>query len=171
MVAERKLSTVKNISPSEIKTWLDEVKDPEIPVLSLNDLGVITGIDIEKSGRVVVNMTPTFAGCPAMDVMKSDVEDVLKKNGIENFFVNLSFETQWNSNMISEQGRAALKKFGLAPPPKHNLIVDIDLIEHAKCPNCDSENTEMKTPFGPALCRSIHYCHDCQQAFEQFKPL
>lgn len=162
---------VSKLTEEQIKTWLDEVKDPEIPVLSLNDLGVITGITIKESGQVRVDMTPTFAGCPAMDVMKSDVEDVLKREGIEDFEVVLSFATQWNSNMISEKGRAALKKFGLAPPPKHNLIVDIELIEHAKCPQCDSENTEMKTPFGPALCRSLHYCHNCHQAFEQFKPL
>lgn len=161
----------KNISPEEIKEWLEEVKDPEIPVLSLNDLGVITGIDINETGKVTVDMTPTFAGCPAMDVMQKDVESVLQKKGIEDFEVILSFKTQWNSNMISERGRKALKKFGLAPPPKYNLIVDIELIEHAKCPLCDGENTEMKTPFGPALCRSMHYCHDCLQAFEQFKPL
>ncbi len=162
---------VGKLTEEQIKTWLDEVKDPEIPVLSLNDLGVITGIAIQDSGKVRVDMTPTFAGCPAMDVMKSDVENVLRREGIEDFEVILSFATQWNSNMISEKGRAALKKFGLAPPPKHNLIVDIELIEHAKCPQCDSENTEMKTPFGPALCRSLHYCHNCHQAFEQFKPL
>lgn len=160
-----------NLTEEQIKTWLDEVKDPEIPVLSLNDLGVITGISIEDSGKVRVDMTPTFTGCPAMDVMKSDVEEVLQREGIEDFEVRLSFETQWNSNMISERGRAALKKFGLAPPPQHNLIVDIELIEHAKCPQCDSENTEMKSPFGPALCRSLHYCNNCHQAFEQFKPL
>jgi ring-1,2-phenylacetyl-CoA epoxidase subunit PaaD len=85
--------------------------------------------------------------------------------------VRLTFETQWNSNMISEKGRAALKKFGLAPPPQHNLIVDIDLLEHSICPQCNSENTIMKSPFGPALCRSLHYCNNCHQAFEQFKPL
>jgi len=116
-------------------------------------------------------MTPTFAGCPALDVMKTDVEAVLEKNGIESHNVSFSFKTQWNSNMISERGRIALKKFGLAPPPKHNLIIDIELIEHAKCPLCDGENTVMKSPFGPALCRSIHYCNDCLQAFEQFKPI
>lgn len=159
------------VSAEEIKDWLEVVKDPEIPVLSLNDLGVITGVDIAESGKVKVNMTPTFAGCPAMDVMKQDVENVLKEKGIEDYEVHLSFETQWNSNMISDRGRAALKKFGLAPPPKHNLIVDIELIEHAQCPYCGSENTEMKTPFGPALCRSMHYCNNCHQAFEQFKPL
>lgn len=165
------MGLVGKISEEEIRVWLEEVKDPEIPVLSLNDLGVITGIDIADSGKVTVNMTPTFTGCPAMDVMKSDVEEVLRKKEIENFEVRLTFETQWNSNMISEKGRAALKKFGLAPPPQHNLIVDIDLLEYSICPQCNSENTIMKSPFGPALCRSLHYCNNCQQAFEQFKPL
>jgi ring-1,2-phenylacetyl-CoA epoxidase subunit PaaD len=165
------MGLLENISADEIRVWLEEVKDPEIPVLSLNDLGVITGIDIADNGKVTVNMTPTFTGCPAMDVMKSDVEDVLRKKEIQDFEVRLTFETQWNSNMISEKGRAALKKFGLAPPPQYNLIVDIDLLEHAICPQCNSENTVMKSPFGPALCRSLHYCNNCHQAFEQFKPL
>lgn len=165
------MGLLENISADEIRVWLEEVKDPEIPVLSLNDLGVITGIDIADNGKVTVNMTPTFTGCPAMDVMKSDVEEVLRKKEIQDFEVRLTFETQWNSNMISEKGRAALKKFGLAPPPQHNLIVDIDLLEHAICPQCNSENTVMKSPFGPALCRSLHYCNNCHQAFEQFKPL
>ena len=158
-------------SPGKIKEWLDEVKDPEIPVLSLNDLGVITGIEIKGSGKVIVNMTPTFTGCPAMDVMKQDVQNVLLKRGIQDYEVIVSFETQWNSNMISERGRKALKDFGLAPPPKHDMIVDIDIIERAKCPHCGSEDTDMKTPFGPTLCRSMHYCNSCLQAFEQFKPL
>ncbi|MFT6828664.1 MAG: ring-1,2-phenylacetyl-CoA epoxidase subunit PaaD [Roseivirga sp.] len=165
------MSKAGKISADEIRIWLEEVKDPEIPVLSLNDLGVITGIIIADNGKVTVNMTPTFTGCPAMDVMKSDVEEVLRKKEIQDFEVRLTFETQWNSNMISEKGRAALKKFGLAPPPQHNLIVDIDLLEHSICPQCNSENTIMKSPFGPALCRSLHYCNNCHQAFEQFKPL
>ena len=101
---------------------------------SLSMIGVITGIEASENGHVTVNMTPTFAGCPAMDVMKADVEEVLKMKGIEDFEVNLSFDTQWNSNMISERGREALKNSDLAPPPKHNLQVDIELIEHAKCP-------------------------------------
>ncbi|OEJ99463.1 1,2-phenylacetyl-CoA epoxidase subunit PaaD [Roseivirga misakiensis] len=154
-----------------VKDWLEEVKDPEIPVLSLNDLGVITNIDVSPDHKVVVNMTPTFTGCPAMDVMQQDVKDVLEKRGISDYEVIVSFETQWNSNMISEKGRIALKDFGLAPPPGHDMIVDIDIIERAKCPHCDSEDTEMKTPFGPTLCRSMHYCNSCQQAFEQFKPI
>ncbi|MFY0594699.1 1,2-phenylacetyl-CoA epoxidase subunit PaaD [Roseivirga sp.] len=162
---------VTELSEDIVKEWLEEVKDPEIPVLSLNDLGVITNIDVSSNHKVVVNMTPTFTGCPAMDVMQQDVKDVLEKRGVSDYDVIISFETQWNSNMISEKGRVALKNFGLAPPPAHDMIVDIDIIERANCPHCNSEDTEMKTPFGPTLCRSMHYCNSCQQAFEQFKPI
>lgn len=150
--------------------WLEEVKDPEIPVLSLIDLGVITGVELDDH-RVKVNMTPTFSGCPAMDYMRNDVIRVLKEKGIEEVEASVSFETQWNSNMISEKGKKALKEFGLAPPRKYKVIVDINMLTHVKCPFCDSENTELKSPFGPTLCRSLHYCNNCLQAFEQFKPL
>ncbi len=158
------------LNKEKILEWLEEVKDPEIPVLSLIDLGVITNVEILDS-KVVVNMTPTFSGCPAMDYMKNDVINVLKEKGVEDVEAKVSFETQWNSNMISEKGKKALKEFGLAPPPKHNLIVDIDILENVPCPYCDSTNTDLKTPFGPTLCRSMHYCNNCKQAFEQFKPL
>jgi len=154
----------------QIMNWLEEVKDPEIPVLSLVDMGVITGIEI-KGEKVKVEMTPTFAGCPAIDAMKADVERVLVKNGIEDFLVRVSFDTQWSSNMLTERGKQALKKFGLAPPPTHNFIFDIDILDHVACPNCNSDNTLMKSPFGPTLCRSLHYCNNCRQGFEQFKPL
>jgi ring-1,2-phenylacetyl-CoA epoxidase subunit PaaD len=159
------------VDTQQVLDWLQEVKDPEIPVVSLVDLGVITGIEENKNGGLIVNMTPTFAGCPAIDYMKADVEKVLTEKGIENFKVNVSLKSQWNSNMISDRGRKALKDFGLAPPPKHNMQFDIEILEQVPCPYCNSENTELKTPFGPTLCRSMHYCHSCQQAFEQFKPL
>lgn len=154
-----------------VTSWLQEVKDPEIPVLSLIDLGVITDIIIENNNAVCIKMTPTFAGCPAIDFMKKEVEETLTKNGLSDYSVIVSFEQQWNSNMISEEGRRALKKFGLAPPPKHNLIFDIDIIGNAQCPYCNSNDTFMHTPFGPTLCRSMHYCNNCKQAFEQFKPI
>ncbi|HET8859116.1 1,2-phenylacetyl-CoA epoxidase subunit PaaD [Marivirga sp.] len=159
------------LTDDKILELLKEVKDPEIPVISLVDLGVITGIEIEED-HVTVNMTPTFIGCPAMDYMKQDVVDVLSKNGIDNHTVNLNLKTTWSSDLISDEGKRALKKFGLAPPPVHNnLIEDLDIIEHAECPNCDSTNTTLKSPFGPTLCRSLHHCNSCGEAFESFKPI
>lgn len=150
--------------------WLEEVKDPEIPAISLVDLGVITEVNI-KSDQIKVEMTPTFVGCPAMDYMQKDVERVLEEHGIENYKVNISFEKPWTSKNISKKGRKALKEFGLAPPPEEFIIEDIDVLENIHCPYCDSTNTEVKSPFGPTLCRSLHYCHNCKQAFEQFKPV
>lgn len=158
------------ITEDVILNWLQEVKDPEIPVLSLVDLGVITNISIEHQ-KVEVTMTPTFVGCPAIDYMKQDVVDVLTYHGISDVTVNVTFEKQWNSNMITEKGRKALKDFGLAPPPKHDLIVDLDILENIECPNCGSTETVMKSPFGPTACRSIHHCSNCKETFEQFKPL
>jgi ring-1,2-phenylacetyl-CoA epoxidase subunit PaaD len=120
------------IDKEEILDWLQEVKDPEIPVLSLVDLGVITDVEI-SNGHVKVTMTPTFIGCPAMDYMKKDVLDTLKRHGIEGPEVEVSFEKPWNSNKITEKGRKALKEYGLAPPPKHNLIVDLEILEQVAC--------------------------------------
>jgi ring-1,2-phenylacetyl-CoA epoxidase subunit PaaD len=136
------------IEKDKLIEWLEEVKDPEIPVLSLVDLGVIKEVNIEKE-KVSVEMTPTFVGCPAMDYMKKDVESVLEKHGIENYDVNISFKEPWSSKNISEKGRKALKEFGLAPPREDFVIVDIDLLEHVPCPYCDSTNTELKSPFAP----------------------
>jgi ring-1,2-phenylacetyl-CoA epoxidase subunit PaaD len=156
---------------ADIYAWLDEVKDPEIPVLSLVDLGVITSVTMDTD-KVTVEMTPTFVGCPAMDYMKNDVLRVLKFHGITNAEVNINFKNGWSSDKITEKGRQALKTFGLAPPPSTKEIhSDLDILDHAICPHCNGTNTEMKSPFGPTLCRSLHYCNDCREAFEQFKPL
>lgn len=155
----------------DIYSWLEEVKDPEIPVLSLVDLGVITQVVIVNN-HVKVEMTPTFVGCPAMDFMKSEVTEVLKKHGIENPEVEINFKQAWSSDKISEKGKQALKKYGLAPPPStKEILTDLDILDHAICPRCSGTHTEMKSPFGPTLCRSLHYCFDCREAFEQFKPI
>jgi len=162
---------MKKLTKQEVLRWLEEVKDPEIPVLSLIDLGVIQAVKIENNSKVRVEMTPTFSGCPAMDHMVNEVKEVLSRNQVEDFEVHVSFEKPWSSNNISPRGRKALKKFGLAPPQKYDIVVDLNIVQQARCPNCDSDNTEMNSPFGPTLCRSLHYCHNCKQAFEQFKPL
>jgi ring-1,2-phenylacetyl-CoA epoxidase subunit PaaD len=159
------------ITRDHVYTWLEEVKDPEIPVLSLVDLGVITNVVIDGH-CVKVEMTPTFVGCPAMDFMKNEVMDVLRKHGAANAEVEINFKRPWSSDMISDKGKAALKKFGLAPPPDASKVfADLSILEHTACPRCGGTNTEMKSPFGPTLCRSLHYCFTCKEAFEQFKPL
>lgn len=158
-------------SKEDILEALQAVKDPEIPTLSVVDLGVITDVILGNDDSVIVTMTPTFVGCPAIDVMRSDVNDCVRSLGIDNVTVNVNYDTPWDSNRISEKGKAALKTFGLAPPPTYDMVLELDILHSTTCPYCNSTNTVMQTPFGPTLCRSIHYCNDCLQAFEQFKPV
>jgi ring-1,2-phenylacetyl-CoA epoxidase subunit PaaD len=159
------------ITEKEIWTALEVVKDPEIPTLSMVDMGIITKVEVRGESNVYVEMTPTFTGCPALKMMENMVAERLKEIGIETIEVKTTFDKPWNSNKLTERGLLCLKKHGLAPPPKHEGEITIELLEHCNCPHCGSINTEMKTPFGPTLCRSMHYCQDCLQAFEQFKPV
>jgi len=159
------------LSLIDIKAALQEVMDPEIPTLSLMDMGIVTDIELAPDNKVTVTMTPTFVGCPAIDVMRADVETAIRKIGFDDVVVNVNFDTPWNTNRLTERGKAALLKHGLAPPEKYEYELELDVLEFTKCPQCGSKNTELKSPFGPTLCRSLHYCHDCLQAFEGFKPV
>jgi ring-1,2-phenylacetyl-CoA epoxidase subunit PaaD len=159
------------ITEKEIWSALEIVKDPEIPTLSMVDMGIITKVELRGESNVYVEMTPTFTGCPAIKMMENMVADRLKEIGIETIQVTTTFDKPWNSNKLTERGLMCLKKHGLAPPPKHEGEITMELLEHSVCPHCGSKNTDMKTPFGPTLCRSMHYCNDCLQAFEQFKPV
>lgn len=158
------------ITREEVFALLDEVKDPEIPVLSLVDLGVITDVSI-KDDSVKIEMTPTFVGCPAIEYMRNDVLEKLHAHGIHDASVEVNFRKAWTSDRITEKGKEALRQFGLAPPPSMQLVEDLDILESATCPRCGGDHTELRNPFGPTLCRSIYYCNDCKEAFEQFKPL
>ena len=158
---------------SVILEWLQAVKDPEIPTISLIDLGVVRGVAVDQAtGTVRVHLTPTFAGCPAMDYMKRDVERTLLAHGVPAVEVEISLREAWTSDMLTEAGREALRAHKLSPPPIiGNQVFDLEFLEYAECPNCHGHNTELRTPFGATLCRAVHYCHNCRQLFEQFKPV
>ncbi|MBL7812410.1 MAG: phenylacetate-CoA oxygenase subunit PaaJ [Bacteroidetes bacterium] len=150
---------------------LESVKDPEIPPLSIVDLGIVTRIEFLENEQPKVTLTPTFSGCPALKMMEQMVADKLRELGYTHPEVTTTFEVQWNSNMISEKGLAALKQHGLAPPPRHDGYIELDVLSDTPCPLCGSRNTTLQTPFGPTLCRSMHYCNHCKNAFEAFKPV
>lgn len=149
---------------------LEQVKDPEIPVVSVVEMGLIRNVGIDGD-KVTVTMTPTFAGCPALQVMKQAVEENLKDSGAREVEVKMTFSPPWSSDWILPEGRRKLREFGLAPPPRHGGDVYSGLMEEVACPYCDSQKTTLKNSFGPTLCRAIYYCENCQQPFEQFKPL
>ncbi len=158
--------------PSQEQIWraLQEVMDPEIPVLSLVDLGIIREVKVEGQ-EVTVVMTPTFSGCPALEAMRQEVEEKLQELGVPRPRVEVVLDPPWSSDQISPEGRRKLEAFGLAPPPVHRGDPEIMLNPVVPCPYCGSRRTRVTNTFGSTLCRAIYYCDACQQAFEQFKPL
>jgi ring-1,2-phenylacetyl-CoA epoxidase subunit PaaD len=149
---------------------LQQVEDPEIPVVSVVEMGLIREIKVEGE-RVGVVMTPTFTGCPALKTMQDDIRARLQEAGAAEVEIKISHNPPWSSDWISPDAREKLRAFGLAPPPMHGGSFDLNLLDIAICPFCGSENTEIKNNFGPTLCRAIFYCNQCQQPFEQFKPI
>lgn len=169
------METVNTPEVAKQQLWeaLQAVKDPEIPVISVVDLGIITAIHWNpQTGAAEVIMTPTFTACPATKVMQEQIQAcVAALPFVKQASVTIDFSEPWNSNRISERGKQQLKEFGLAPPPQHSGEVDLDTIAQANCPYCGSSNTSLNLIFGPTLCRSMHFCYDCRQAFEAFKPV
>jgi ring-1,2-phenylacetyl-CoA epoxidase subunit PaaD len=159
------------VAVADIWEALKDVKDPEIPAVSLVDLGVITDVWIGDDNIPHVRMTPTFVGCPAMDYMKEDVRRTLLAMGFAEVDVEMNFDVQWNTNRLTEEGRKGLHASGFAPPEPYEGTLQLEVLNNVACPLCGSRNTTLQSPFGPALCRSIHFCNNCHQAFEAFKPM
>lgn len=160
------------MTSSEILEVLHSVCDPEIPTISVVDMGIITDVLVRDDASVHVAMTPTFVGCPAIEVMKRDVEAAVRALGVADVSVDVNFDVPWTTNRLTEKGKAALLKHGLAPPEEfESLTLELEVLNNVACPYCGSRNTTLKSPFGPTLCRSLHYCNACLQAFEGFKPV
>ena len=151
-----------------IREALNTVPDPEIPTLNVVELGMIAGVRVEDEG-IVVDMTPTFAGCPALDVIRADIARAVKETGEPSVRVNVVYDPPRTSDRITEEGRRKLKEFGLAPPGERCSGGGAVDLERTECPYCGSNETDLESIFGPTLCRSMHYCHNCQQPFEHFK--
>ena len=152
---------------------LKHVYDPEIPTISLVDMGIITSVEIRNDDDVKVTMTPTFVGCPAIDVMRKDAELAVRGLGVDHVEVEVNYDEPWSTNKLTDAGRAALLKHGLAPAEPYDETIEwkLDVLNNTQCPYCGSRDTTLKSPFGPTLCRSLHYCNNCLQAFEGFKPV
>jgi ring-1,2-phenylacetyl-CoA epoxidase subunit PaaD len=149
---------------TEPQVWdaLDEIPDPEIPVVSLVDLGVIRSVDVQN-GHVRIEFTPTFLGCPALEFMKRAIEE--KVPGAE---VQVIHDDSWSTDKITPAGREKLRAAGFAPPAPR--LVQLQSQVH-RCPYCGSTDTRLENIFGPTPCRSLRYCESCRQPFEQFKPI
>lgn len=159
-----------NIDP-ELRAILEQVSDPEIPVLSVMDLGVVR--EVVKEGNVVkIKLTPTYSGCPAMDTMAMDIGEALKAGGYESE-IKMVLSPAWSSDWISDKGRKKLEAYGVAAPLSENMdkraLLDGERI--LKCTNCGSTNTKMISQFGSTACKALFQCEDCLEPFDYFKCL
>ena len=153
---------------TEAAIWeaFEKIPDPEIPVISLVDLGVIRSVDV-SNGRVHVEFTPTFLGCPALEVMKRAMEEKVAELGAE-ADVEVVNDDSWSTDKITATGREKLRAAGFAPPAPR--LVQLQSQVH-RCPYCGSTQTKLENLFGPTPCRSLRYCESCRQPFEQFKTI
>lgn len=162
---------VPPVTVEAVRTALGDVHDPEIPAISIVDLGIVHDIGVDSAG-IRVALLPTFVGCPALDVIRAAVEARLAAFGrpVE---VAFTFAQPWTSDRITPAGREALRRSGFAPPPMSGGIGSPLVVLEAPvaCPFCASMRTRLENAFGPAPCRSIRHCPDCRQPFEQFKSI
>ncbi|HUF76213.1 MAG TPA: 1,2-phenylacetyl-CoA epoxidase subunit PaaD [Longimicrobiales bacterium] len=156
------------------RVWaaLAEVPDPEIPVISLVDLGVVRDVNVDGE-QVRVEFTPTFLGCPALEVMRDRMEEAVRSLGAEPQ-IEVVLDDSWSTDRITPDGRRKLRESGFAPPaPREATAPTLVQLESRafRCPYCDSTDTRLQNIFGPTPCRSIRWCASCRQPFEQFKTI
>ncbi|MBP0049411.1 phenylacetate-CoA oxygenase subunit PaaJ [Marinobacterium sp. AK62] len=174
LMPEEQYRRLQQRNAAEVKElWdlLDQVKDPEVPVLSIWDLGILR--DVERDGdRVVVTITPTYSGCPAMNTITDDVIAALKASGYDDVEVKTKLSPAWSSEWMSPEGRRKLRNYGIAPPEDAELDEDgLTPDAHAQCPHCGSRNTRRISEFGSTACKALFQCNDCNEPFDYFKKI
>ena len=154
---------------TQIRNFLSEVMDPEVPVLSILDLGIVKNIFSDKE-KTEITITPTYTGCPAMKAIEDDIVSKLHQKGIENVKIKTVYAPAWTTDWISESGKEKLRKYGIAPPEKTSADKNsLTGKKKVQCPQCHSYHTEMISQFGSTACKALYKCLDCLEPFDYFK--
>ncbi len=149
---------------------LGKITDPEIPILSLVEMKILRSVLVTDDGVKVV-MSPTFIGCPALDVMKNEIRSRLVALGCEQVTIETTFSPPWSTDMLDDDVKEKLRVFGIAPPPKTGEELVAVLSLPVPCPFCNSSHTHLESAFGATLCKQMFYCDECWQSFDRFKPI
>ncbi|MFI6860343.1 1,2-phenylacetyl-CoA epoxidase subunit PaaD [Streptomyces sp. NPDC050421] len=163
----------------ELRSLAGAVPDPELPVLTLEELGVLRGVEVLAPGRVTVRLTPTYTGCPAIETMSTDIERVLHDHGMTEVSVVTVLSPAWSTDDISAEGRRKLAEFGIAPPRPHDTerpsagssAGPVPLTLSVRCPHCGSTDTELLSRFSSTACKALRRCVSCREPFDHFKEL
>jgi ring-1,2-phenylacetyl-CoA epoxidase subunit PaaD len=161
------------VSKDQVYDWLASVTDPEVPVLTILDLGIVRDVQlssIDNEPAATIYITPTYSGCPAMDVIGMNIRMALISRGIRHINIQQQLSPAWTTDWITENGKQKLETYGIAPPVR-KAVNPLGLFEEdvVACPRCQSDNTELVSQFGPTSCKSLYKCLDCKEPFEHFK--
>jgi ring-1,2-phenylacetyl-CoA epoxidase subunit PaaD len=158
------------VTKNEILGLLAEIPDPEIPVITIKDLGILRDVELIPDG-CVVTITPTYSGCPAMKVIEEDIRALLNKKGIANVELRMVYSPAWTTDWISGEAKEKLRKYGIAPPEKTTADKGALLgrAKHPACPQCGSVDTELISQFGSTACKALYRCLKCKEPFDFFK--
>lgn len=154
----------------EILKLLTEVYDPEIPVLNIVEMGIVHDM-VNVNEQLVVSITPTYFGCPAIKQIEDEIKSVLNKNGFDDVKIRRVFSPPWTTDLMTDESKKKLKEYGIAPPGKvsESILSTVEDLDPIQCPICESKNTKMTSYFGSTSCKSLHFCLNCSQPFESFK--
>lgn len=164
------MSAPSTISENEIYQWLSEIPDPEIPVISIIELGILRKVTIENDGSIKVTITPTYSGCPAMDIISMQIRMGLLSRGISKVTIEHQLSPAWTSDWIPDSAKQKMLDYGIVPPSRKSTDA-LGLFEEDRipCPRCSSKHTELTSQFGSTSCKALYRCLDCHEPFEHFK--
>lgn len=147
------------------------VLDPEVPVLTIDDLGILRDVDVDEAGHVHVRITPTYSGCPAVEAIRADVLAALAEEGYRDAHVELVLSPAWTTDWMSQEGRRKLADYGIAPPTPRGTGAPVPLTLTLRCPQCGSPDTRELSRFGSTACKSLWVCNACKEPFDHFKTI
>ena len=159
-----------DIKVEDLKALLSEIPDPEVPVITISDLGILRDVS-EQDGNVVVTITPTYSGCPAMKAIENEIASVLKENSIDHFQIKYSYAPAWTTDWMTDAAKEKLRAYGIAPPERTTSDKSVLSFQQKikNCPRCGSVDTEMISAFGSTACKALYRCKNCGEPFDYFK--
>lgn len=154
---------------SRVTAILADVPDPEIPVVSVLDLGIVQALLSDSTGKTTVHITPTYTGCPATQMIEQSIRVALNRGGFPDIAIKTILSPAWSTDMITDEGRHKLQAYGIAPPPKGVSLASLRNEDIVVCPRCGSTNSHEVSRFGSTPCKALWQCDDCQEPFDRFK--
>jgi len=163
-------SAMEELSVDEIRGLLGAIPDPEIPVITISDLGILRNVE-QVNGRIRVTITPTYSGCPAMKAIENEIAALLKEHQISDFEIAYAFSPSWTTDWLTADAKEKLRLFGIAPPEETSSDKSfiLGIRKKVACPRCGSVHTEVISQFGSTACKALYRCLDCKEPFDHFK--